>query len=164
MAALALLVALLGSGPASAAQATEEQFTLGIDAVNCDDQAPEVITVQQEGCQPAVGAVFTATIQGGEPIGSCTAQAADVPDPITAGCAIAVPYGASVVVLQDPASIPAGYEPVNQGVVFTAPDAPPTGYVGGVLFVNLLVDESDFDALVEALLEKLREVLREVLS
>lgn len=136
---LILLLILFGiGGKTIAAQETEEAFDLGIIAVNCDIQAPGNIAVQEEGCRPAEGVVFTATIEGGEPIGSCTAAVADVADPITAGCSIPVPYGATVVVNEDPASVPAGYAPLVNGQVFKAPATEPTGEVGGVTFVNLL--------------------------
>lgn len=143
MSILALLIPLLVSGPTVAAQEIEEAFDLGIVAVNCDDQAPDNITVQQGGCEPAEGVVFTVTIEGGEPVGSCTAVVAAVADPITAGCSVAIPYGATVVVNEDPASLPAGYEPVANGQIYTAPTEPPSGQVGGVTFVNLLqVDDT----------------------
>lgn len=136
---LALLLVFMGANEnVSAAQQAEGAFDLGIVAVNCDDQRPANITVQEEGCRPAEGIVFTATIENGDAIGSCTAQVADVAAPITAGCSIAIPYGATVVVNEDPSTVPAGYGIVQQAQRYTAPDSAPTGQVGGVIFVNLL--------------------------
>ncbi len=138
---LTSILALLGGTMASAAQdESEEMFNLGIVAVNCDIQAPTNITVQEEGCRPAEGVVFTVSVdmENGEGIGSCTATVADVPNPITAGCSIPIPFGASVSVNQDPRTVPAGYEIVQNAQSFVAPDGPEAGEVGGVIFVNLL--------------------------
>lgn len=139
--ALIFMFASLGSTMVSAAQEeSEEMFSLGIVAVNCDIQAPTNITVQEEGCRPAEGVVFTVSMdmENGEGLGSCTAVVADVPNPITAGCSISIPYGASVSVNQDPTTVPAGYEIVQNAQKFTAPESPESGEVGGVVFVNLL--------------------------
>lgn len=138
---LALLFALLSNSIAGAAQdESGEMFNLGIVAVNCDIQAPVNITVQEEGCRPAEGVVFTVSIdmENGEGIGSCTATVADVPNPITAGCSIPIPFGASVSVNQDPGTVPAGYQIVENAQKFTAPESPQPGESGGVIFVNLL--------------------------
>lgn len=146
---MSLVVAIAGSGLVSAAQdESEEMFSLGIVAVNCDIQAPTNITVQEEGCRPAEGVVFTVSVdmENGEGIGSCTAKVADVPNPITAGCSIPIPFGASVSVNQDPSTVPGGYEIVQNAQKFTAPESPESGEAGGVIFVNLLqTDEGDGD-------------------
>lgn len=147
---MSLVLAIGGSSLVSAAQTeSEEMFNLGIVAVNCDIQAPGNITVQEEGCRPAEGVVFTVSVdmENGEGIGSCTATVADVPNPITAGCSIPIPFGASVSVNQDPSTVPAGYEIVQNAQKFTAPESPESGEVGGVIFVNLLqTDDVDSGA------------------
>lgn len=140
-AVVALLLALTGSfGPGVAAQGISAEFVLGISAVNCDDQPPENITVPQEGCEPADGAIFEVATEDGEDVGSCTA-ARVIEDAITASCSVPIPFGATVIVTEDEASIPEGYVPDENPQTFTAPDGPPEGELGLPLFVNLLQDD-----------------------
>lgn len=117
----------------------EDSFPIGFVAVLCDDQPPTQITVQQSGCRPADGTVFTATIENGDTLGSCTTAIADVAEPIAAGCSIPAPYGVTVIVSEDPTTLPSGYEPASLSQSFPAPDEPPTGEYGGVTFINLLI-------------------------
>lgn len=143
-AAFGLIVAFIAAGGAAAAQSEgEDGFSLGIVVVNCDIQAPKNISVQEEGCRPAEGVVFNATVEGFDVSSSCTAKVANVENPITAGCTIVVPEnGLTTVVSIDPSTIPAGYEAVQSEQRYVAPDGEASGPVGGLIFVNLLQNGS----------------------
>lgn len=137
--AIVAMLAFASIGSAVAAQ-EDETFSLGIVVVNCDVNPPAQITQPEDGCAPGNGIEFIATDAGGTVIGTCVSQIPDVEDAYTGGCSMEIPFGSTVTVTQNMATVPAGYAPMENAQLFTAPDAPPTGFLGGPVFVNMLQD------------------------
>ncbi|MGH2557985.1 MAG: hypothetical protein ACRDJH_02900 [Thermomicrobiales bacterium] len=139
-----LVIALLTLGTptsfAPGARAQDELFDLPILAVNCE-RVPTVEGGQESihaaftptgvaECDPGIGAAFTVTdAETADVYGSCIAEAGNGTDPVTANCTVQVPYGTTVVVTEDVATIPAGYEPLENPK--TVP-TPPEPIVGGI--------------------------------
>lgn len=135
IAVLAALLSLtsLGGSPVAAQDANTYPFV--ISATACDDFP---VTAPETQCQPKVGAVFRLTTESGEALGSCTTEPRSQGG-IAAECAIDLPFGITVVVFEDPATIPAGYVPVeNPQVVETPPNLAGAGEPPAVAFVNVL--------------------------
>lgn len=139
LAAIMAMLAFASIGPAVSAQ-EDDTFTLGIVVVNCDVNPPAQITVPEDGCAPGSSIEFMASDADGTVIGSCISQIPDVEDSYTGGCTIEIPFGSTVIVTENMATVPAGYAPMENAQEFTAPDGPPTGFVGGPVFINMLQD------------------------
>ena len=139
LAAIMAMLAFASIGSAVSAQ-EDGTFTLGIVVVNCDVNPPEHIAVPEDGCTPGSGIEFMASDVDGTLIGSCISQTPDVEDSYTGGCTIEIPFGSTVIVTENMATVPAGYAPMENAQEFSAPDGPPTGFVGGPVFINMLQD------------------------
>lgn len=115
-------------------------YSLGAVLVNCDVNAPAQITMPEDGCAPGNGIEVIATDATGTVISTCVSDVAIPGESFTAGCTLEIPFGSTVTVTQNLATIPAGYAPIDNAQEFTAPDEPPTGFLGGPVFVNMLQD------------------------
>lgn len=138
VASIVLLPCTLQVATVAAFQASS--FDLGIIAVTCERQ-PTGYLFQGGDCVPAQGAVIVITTHDGALVGTCIAQpptsAAN-----TASCTISVPFGSSIIVTEDAASIHPGYKPVHNAIAFDIPASPPDGEFGGPIFLNLPTDAS----------------------
>lgn len=145
-AAFVLIVALSGGtllGETSA-QGTDDG-TIGVSgSVTTCTQPLDVGAVNpNEVCEAIEGIGFTFADEAGEVITYCTAEAADVPEPKAAGCAIDIPYSSTVTVTLDESTIPDGYYLYSQNPQsFTAPDGPPTGLLSHPFFVILPLEHA----------------------
>ncbi len=91
------------------------------------------------GCTPWEGVTVTFVSDDGVVSTSCVTAGTER----AASCGVVVPFGSTVTVSIDPATVPAGYALQNSAVqVITVPDGPPDGEFGGANFV-LLPFESD---------------------
>jgi hypothetical protein len=82
------------------------------------------------------------TTSSGDLIGTCVAEVTES-DATIATCSVAVPFGSTVVVTEDISTIPVGYRPTNNPQSFDVPVGPPDGMVGGPVFLNLPVGNTD---------------------
>lgn len=139
LAAIVAMLAFASIGSAVSAQ-EENTFSLGVVVVNCDVNAPAQITVPEDGCAPATGIEINATDATGSVISTCISDVAIPGESFTGGCSLEIPFGSTVTVTENMATVPAGYAPLENAQAFTAPDAPPTGFLGGPIFVNMLQD------------------------
>lgn len=137
--AIMATLAFVSFVPAASAQEAGT-YTLGVVVVNCDVNAPDQITVPEDGCAPATGIEISATDAAGNVISSCISEVATPGESFTGGCSLEIPFGSTVTVTENMATVPAGYAPVENAQEFTAPNAPPTGFLGGPIFVNMLQD------------------------
>ncbi len=133
---LALLLALSGAGTTAArGQEADEAFDLAIVAANCERE-PTSFPFQGGDCVPAEGAQIVVTTPGGELVGTCVAKTTEL-SALVASCAITVPYGSTLIITEDIASLPAGYAPTHNPQRFDVPFEPPDGVFGGPVFLNL---------------------------
>jgi hypothetical protein len=136
-AGLALILAisgLAGVNPVAAGQ--DGLVQLIISSVDCEDGVPAYPSID---CAPTSGAVISVVGVDGTDYGSCIF----VPQVSPNGgafsyCFVAVPLGARVVVTLDESTLPAGYAPLANPWVVTAPTEPPDGIPSPhVEFVNV---------------------------
>lgn len=122
---------------APAVQPGEDTFNLGINAVNCTSKPTGAFLREPTPeCSPGVGIWFEASGPDGTVYGDCVT--ALVPNGLSGGCSIPVPYGTTVTVTEDEDTIPAGYIPVQNPLTIDLPPPPPEGEVGPLeAFVNL---------------------------
>lgn len=140
--ALLITLAIASIGTAVSAQ-DADTYALGVVVVNCDVNPPAQITIAEEGCAPGDGIEITATDSTSNVIATCIADIAEPGESFTAGCSLDIPYGSTVTVTQNMATIPAGYAPIDNAQEFTAPNEPPTGFLGGPIFVNMLQEGAE---------------------
>jgi hypothetical protein len=138
MVAVALLVLLAGSSVIGASAQREGTFTLSIGAHDCDADPRENSDAI---CAPNAGTVVTVSLESGEVIGSCTLETSPFPSGgIVSSCGVeGVPFNSTLIIAEDPATLPLGYEPVNSPQTFEVGDVIPGGGDGTVIgFINVL--------------------------
>jgi hypothetical protein len=141
LAAIALLC-LGGFSSAGAFAQREGTFTLSIGGANCDSDPRENTNAI---CAPAGGVVINVALESGESIGSCTLKISYPPSGgVTAGCGVeGVPFNSTLIISEDSASLPKGYEPINSPQTFVTTDVIPGGGEGSVIsFTNVLQPDS----------------------
>lgn len=132
----ALVVLLLGATRGIAAPTPPvAPFRLGILAVSCR-ALPVAPIPADDGCRPTVGARFRVTTPSDGVLGVCRAEIARGSDPF-AECVVKVPWGDTVVVTEDPASLPTGYTPRANPLSWLTAAEPPDGTHPAVRFVNV---------------------------
>lgn len=114
----------------SAAQ-NEGTFNLSVGTLLCDANPYETSDAT---CEPVAGVVVV-TLESGEFVGSCTSESGPTPNGGSySGCGVdGVPFNATLLVAEDPATIPSGYVPVNSPQIFQTTDIIPGGGDGPVL-------------------------------
>lgn len=148
----AVLGLLLAAWPFVATAGTDALYSLHIRADNTDDGAT------------TFGAHFTVTTEDGAFLGECTLEG-DENSPPWQYCWVDVPAGIKVVVWQDLASIPAGYAPVENPIVFDTAFPTTTPHKIDVAFQNVPQDaDGHDDSLVDGLVAALKRILRELLE
>lgn len=135
LAVVALLATFLApfGGIAHADSGDAGSYRFGVASAFCENQTGGPLF----GCTPWDGVVVWFAVEHPDQTftTSCATVSPGTADARAAGCAIDVPYGATVTVSIDPAQVPAGYV-LNQDAVqvWTAPDGPPDGEVGIPVF------------------------------
>lgn len=124
LAVLALLfTASFGANTSATAQGGEETYPLHIRA-------------NTEGGGATFGAQFTVTAEDGEFLGACTLEG-DANSPAYQYCWVDVPKGLTVIVWQDPGTIPASYAPVENPIAFDTAYPTTTPHKIDVAFHNV---------------------------
>jgi hypothetical protein len=132
-AGVAVAVLLSAAGASAAAQETGETIEYLVTTMLCPEgpDAP---------CDPAVGVVISATTPQGEALGTCTTEETTIQDSVSGRCFIELPLGAEVVLAEDPATLLAGYVPLDSPKTVIAeidPDCE-ADCIAGTGFVNVL--------------------------
>ncbi len=125
----ALLVGLLAplSVSATAQGDSSGQYAVVVVSSICDASPNETVDFT---CEALPGATILFTSEGGSVIGSCVTELTTYQGAPSASCSLLVNYGATVVVSQDPTTVPDGYVLTQNNVLFIAPDAD-SGSTGG---------------------------------
>ncbi len=145
---------LLAVWPVAATAGTDALYSLHIRA-------------NTEGGGATFGAHFTVTTEDGVFLGECTLEG-DENSPPYQYCWVDVPAGITVVVRQDPASIPAGYAPVENPIVFDTAYPTTTPHKIDVALQNVPVsgsgDNVGNDSFIAALIASLIRILQIILG
>jgi hypothetical protein len=135
---LMLIVVPAGIPVVGASAQPARTFALSISANDCDSNPREN---QEAICAPSIGTVVSVSLDSGEFIGSCTLEFFESPNGgVGAACGVeGVPFNSSLVITEDPASLPAGYVPLDSPQTFEVGDAIPGGGDQTVIsFINVL--------------------------
>lgn len=92
-----------------------DSFPLRVQSVLCE-------TAEPTSCSDYVGAAISVTLEDGTPVDSCVTEATPYKGATIAVCVIPLDFSTRVIVSQDPASIPPGYEVEANNVLYNAPD------------------------------------------
>jgi hypothetical protein len=116
------------SGVSSVGVSAQREGTTGISigGANCDAdprENPDAI------CAPAGGVVINVSIDSGEIIGSCTLKTSFTPyGGVWSICGVdGIPFNSTLVISEDPDSLPKGYEPLNSPQTLEVGDTIPGG-------------------------------------
>ncbi len=125
----ALLVGLLAplSVSTTAQGDSSGQYAVVVISSICDASPNETVDFT---CEALPGATILFTSEGGSVIGSCVTELTTYQGAPSASCSFPVNYGVTVIVSQDPTTVPDGYVLTQNNVLFIAPDAD-SGSTGG---------------------------------
>jgi hypothetical protein len=140
--AVIVVLYLYGFSGIGVSAQSEGTFTISIGAYDCDSNPRENADAI---CAPNGGTVVTVTLDSGEIIGSCTLEIRPFPTGGFASiCGVeGVPFNSTLIVAEDPATLPLGYEPLDSPQTFAVGDIPPGGGDGPVVgFTNVLQEGS----------------------
>jgi hypothetical protein len=121
-----LLLLVFAGVSAIGASAQSDTTGISISAYDCDSsprENPNAI------CAPSGGTVINVSLDSGEFIGSCTLETNYPPfGGVWATCGVdGVPFNSTLVIAEDPESLPAGYVPINSPQTFEVGDTIPGG-------------------------------------
>lgn len=123
----AVVVLCLGALSSAGVSAQREGTSgISIGGANCDADPrdnPDAI------CAPAGGVVINVSLDSGEFIGSCTLKTSFTPyGGVWSICGVdGVPFNSTLIISEDPDSLPKGYEPLNSPQTFEVGDTIPGG-------------------------------------
>jgi hypothetical protein len=129
---------------ASAAQPSPTSWGLTVSVNLCDENP--IVVGEAANCEPAAGIVVDVSYSDGTYIGSCTTELTDTPYGTQMSyCAVeGVPLNATLVITQDPSTIPDGYTPINDTQTLVVGDLiPGGGDQSTITFINIRTDGND---------------------
>lgn len=115
----------------------EGAFTLSVSAINC---SADPRTSTDASCVPNGGTVVTVSLESGTFVGSCTLETLSSPFGLVSICGVeGVPFNSTLVIAEDPSTLPAGYMAINSPQVFVTTNLIPGGGDQAVItFINVL--------------------------
>lgn len=129
---------------ASAAQPSPTEWGLTVSVNLCDENP--IVVGEAANCEPAAGIAVDVRYSDGTYIGSCTTELTDTPYGTQMSyCAVeGAPLNATLVITQDPATIPDGYTPINDAQTLIVGDLiPGGGDQSTITFINIRTDGND---------------------